>query len=117
MARSRYGPSVLEYTAVRWPVSLWTRAPPTTGKHVRRLQKNGVMSIRRTLRERRCFAAMAAASAGSDQLRESAHVTPAGRRRRIASATQSSVPSAARGVSRTTNICLTVCGSEVHARE
>ncbi len=115
-ARFRYGPRLVAYTAVRWPVSLWTSAPPTTGKHIRLLQKKGVMSIRRILRERTCRAAMAAGSTRSADARGIAHAGPAGTRRAIACATQSMVPGAATGTSRTTRIRLTECGSEVHPR-
>jgi hypothetical protein len=116
IARSRYGPRLVEYTAVRWPVSLWTSAPPITGKHIRLLQKYGVMSIRRTLRERRCCAATAAGSAGSADRRGTAHAGPARTRRAIAWATQSIVPGAATGTSRTTVIRSTECGNEVQPR-
>lgn len=95
---------------------MWTSAPPMTGKHIRLLQKNDVMSIRRILRERTCCAAMAAGSAGSAHARGMAHAGPAGTRRAIARATQSIVPGAATGTSRTTVIRLTVCGSAVQPR-
>jgi len=99
-----------------WPVSLWTNAPPMTGKHIRVLQKNDVMSIRRILRERTCCAAMAAGSTGSAHARGMAHAGPAGTRRAIAWTTQSMVPGAATGTSRTTRIRLTARGSDVQPR-